>query len=77
MLGFRRDVDVIKALEGPHPSHPKILWRVSAEATSDEQQAEGMRCVRAQRRPVNNANDRAKNQKRQTRAGYHCQSINC
>ena len=77
MLGFRRDVDVIKALEGPHPSQPETYGEYQQKQTSDEQQAEGMRCVRAQRRPVNNANDRAKNQKRQTRAAYHCQSINC
>lgn len=56
MLGFRRNVDIVKSFKGAYPSQPKANGEDQQEQTDDQRQAHRMRRIRVQSGAINDAN---------------------
>lgn len=77
MLGFRRNVDIIKAIKGARPAQPESNGEYQREQTCDERQAKRMRSFGVQSGAKNDTDAGTEDQQRHASPADHCQSILC
>ena len=75
MLGFRRDVDIIKSLVGPHPAQPETDCENQQEQADNDRQPQLMRGGRVKRRAIYNADACAQDHQRHAGAANHRQTV--
>lgn len=75
MLGFRRDIDVVEALEGARPGQPEANGEQHQKQSNYNRQSQLMRGGRVQRSAINDADACAQDHQRHAGAADHCQAV--
>ncbi len=75
MLGFRRDIDVIEALEGARPGQPEADGEQHQKQPNYNRQSQLMRSSRVKRSAINHADACAQDHQSHADAANHCQAV--
>ena len=75
VLGFRRDVDIVEALEGARPGQPEANGEQHQKQSNYNRQSQLMRGSRVKRSAIDDADAGAQDHQRHAGAADHCQAV--